>query len=191
MVSMMKNDPRATLVDIDDSSVERTYTRGEIYAIPHGFCHTCAGRARRVTDHQTSATLPRSRGVDAATTAEWHTPFAMDVVWLSTHSHKHTTGVDVEVLRAGALAQPLLHTASYNHPAFDYYPPPTLHLDAGDSFRWTCRYRNDASTPLQFGVTAEDEMCFTVGFFVTPEEGPLPAVPGCFGRGLGLVCPTN
>jgi hypothetical protein len=53
-------------------------------------------------------------------------------------------------------------------------------------------YRNDTSKTLTFGVSAEDEMCFAIGFFVPDDDAaPLPRGPGCFGSGLGLVCPLN
>ncbi len=126
-------------------------------------------------------------------TKEWHTPFPMDVVWASSHSHKHTTSVDVEALIAGAPPRPLVHTTYYADPDFEYFPPPSLRLDTGDAIRWTCRYANTTDHEVRFGVTSEDEMCFAVGFFVTDDDGPLPSLPDgfCFGNGLGLVCPAN
>ena len=156
-------------------------------------------RKRRVQHHARSFQLGAIRiavppGEIRSTTAEWRTPFAMNVVWLSTHSHKHTTAVDVELLRGSAppASPPLVETRSYAEPAFQYYDVGALRLEPGDGLRWTCTYRNDTSKTLTFGVTAEDEMCFTVGFFVPDDDAaPLPRVPGCFGSGLGLVCPLN
>ena len=68
---------------------------------------------------------------------------------------------------------------------------PPLRLEAGDGFHWTCNYLNSTSSTLRFGVTSNDEMCFTVGFFYPDDDAaPLPPVRGCFGGG-GLVCPFN
>jgi hypothetical protein len=115
----------------------------------------------------------------------------MNVVWLSTHSHKHTTSVDVNVVRQGTVAGQELETTSYAEPTVNRYRPP-LRLDAGDGFRWTCNYRNDTTRTLRFGVTSNDEMCFTVGFFYPDvDAATLPPVRGCFGSGAGLVCPLN
>jgi hypothetical protein len=131
-------------------------------------------------------------GQAGSATARWITPFPMNVVWLSTHSHKHTQSVVVDVLRGGALAVPdELTTLAYAEPTVKGYPRP-LRLEAGDGFHWTCNYMNTTDRRLTFGVTAEDEMCFTVGFFYPDDDAaPLPPVPGCFGRGGGLVCPGN
>jgi hypothetical protein len=86
----------------------------------------------------------------------------------------------------------VLQTTSYDHPAVQNYVQPFLRLEPGDAIRWTCRYRNDTAVPVHFGVTAADEMCFAVGFFVPDDDAaPLPPVAGCFGSGLGLVCPFN
>jgi len=83
-----------------------------------------------------------------------------------------------------------LETRSYSEPTVNEYNPP-LRLEAGDGFHWTCNYLNSTSRTLRFGVTSNDEMCFTVGFFYPDDDAaPLPPVRGCFGGG-GLVCPFN
>ena len=158
-------------------------------------------KARRgaVTHHAKSFQLGTLRidvpaGGRSASTAEWGVPFPMDVVWASSHSHKHTESVDVEAVIGGAEPRPLVHTTSYAEPDFAYFPPPSLRLETGDTIRWTCRYHNTTSKDVHFGVTAEDEMCFAVGFFLVDDDGPIPPIPpslACFGASLGLVCPLN
>jgi hypothetical protein len=65
------------------------------------------------------------------------------------------------------------------------YPRP-LRLEAGDGFRWTCRYRNAGTDVLRFGVTSNDEMCFTVGFFYPDDDAaPLPVFADASGTGKG------
>jgi len=133
---------------------------------------------------------PGERG---SVTSEWVVPFPMSLVWASSHSHKHTESVDVDAIVGGAV-QSLVRTTSYAEPDFSYFTPPDLRLVPGDVIRWTCRYRNGTEKPVTFGVTAEDEMCFAVGFFVTDDDGPIPPLPPsslCFGADLGLVCPVN
>ena len=130
-------------------------------------------------------------GEEGSAGAKWLTPFPMNVVWLSTHSHKHTEAVDLDVVRGGEDAGEVLRTVSYGEPTVNLYPQP-LRLEAGDGFRWTCHYRNGTPARLTFGVTSNDEMCFTVGFFYPDDDAaPLPRVPRCFGGGEGLVCPLN
>jgi hypothetical protein len=116
-------------------------------------------------------------------------PFPLNVVLLSTHSHKHTTSVDVDLLRAGKDGGQVLQTVDYEHPALQRFASP-IRLAAGDGFHWTCRYVNDTGVPLRFGVTSEDEMCFTIGsFYLDDDAAPLPAVPGCLGGDVALTCP--
>jgi hypothetical protein len=132
-------------------------------------------------------------GQRASVTAQWPVPFPMSLVWASSHSHKHTESVDVDAL-VGDTVQPLVRTTSYAEPDFSYFTPPDLRLVPGDRIRWTCRYRNTTDEAVTFGVTAEDEMCFAVGFFVTDDDGPIPPLSPsslCFGGDLGLVCPAN
>jgi copper type II ascorbate-dependent monooxygenase-like protein len=155
-----------------------------------------AAPKRSVRHHARSFQLGTFRidvppGESASASASWTTPFPMNVVWLSTHSHKHTTSVDVDVLRGGVPGPLELETRTYSEPTVNLYPSP-LRLASGDGFHWTCNYRNDTSRRITFGVTSNDEMCFTVGFFYPDDDtAPLPSVPGCFGKGAGLVCPGN
>ena len=128
-------------------------------------------------------------GTDGSAGSRWIAPFPMNVVFMSTHSHKHTTAVDVSLLRAGNDAGPLVHTVDYRHAATKTFDTP-LRLDAGDGFQWTCRYHNDTAAPLHFGITSEDEMCFAIGsFYLDDDAASLPAVPGCFGGDVALTCP--
>jgi len=130
-------------------------------------------------------------GAAGSASASWVTPFPMNVVWLSTHSHKHTQSVVVDLLRAGTIVGHELVTVRYAEPTVNRYPS-GLRLEAGDGFLWTCNYLNQTAGPLRFGVTSDDEMCFTVGFFYPDDDTALlPRLPGCFGGGAGLVCPAN
>jgi Copper type II ascorbate-dependent monooxygenase, C-terminal domain len=155
-----------------------------------------AARKRTVRHHARSFQLGTfdidvPPGQTGNASAAWVTPFPMNVVWLSTHSHKHTESVDVDLIRQGVVGPLELETLVYSSPTVNLYPTP-LRLEAGDGFRWTCNYLNDTTRTLTFGVTSNDEMCFTVGFFYPDDDAaPLPPVAGCFGAGAGLVCPFN
>jgi len=156
-------------------------------------------RARRgsIQHHARSFQLGVSRidvppGGRGSASGDWHVPFPMNVVWLSTHSHKHTESAVVDVDRAAVgTEEQEVETTVYSDPTVRTYAPP-LRLEAGDRIDWTCNYLNSTSVQLHFGVTSEDEMCFAVGFFYPDDDSaPLPAVRGCLGAGLGLVCPFN
>jgi hypothetical protein len=129
-------------------------------------------------------------GGSSSSTAAWSVPVPMNVVWLSTHSHKHTTSATVGLSRGGSPAEQQVETRNYAEPAVRRYPTP-LRIEPGDAIHWTCDYANQTASPVRFGVTSEDEMCFAVGFFYLDGDAPLPPVRGCFGAGDGLVCPFN
>ncbi len=131
---------------------------------------------------------PQSPGSVVST---WMTPFPMNLVMLTSHSHKYTQSAVVEVTRGDGPAEPQLVTLDYTDPVVVRYPRP-LRLEAGAGFRWTCNYDNPTDRVLRFGLTSLDEMCFALGFFYPDDDGAaLPEVPSCFGGGDGLVCPFN
>ena len=156
-----------------------------------------AARAGAIRHHVRSFQLGTVRidvpaGAEASVDSSWTVPFAMNVVWLSSHSHKHTTAVTVDLVAAGTtVTDHDVVTHDYAQPDFRYYPEPRR-LEAGDQIRWTCRYRNTTPHRVTFGVTSEDEMCFAVGFFYPDDDaGPTPVVPRCASGSAGLVCPVN
>jgi len=155
-----------------------------------------AARKRTVRHHTRSFQLGTFNidvppGQTGSASASWLTPFAMNLVWLSTHSHKHTQSVTVDLLRAGVPAGQELLTTDYADPSVHDYDP-ALRLEAGDGWRWTCNYLNQTDKTLRFGVTSNDEMCFATGFFyIDDDAAPLPPVPGCFGDGESLTCPFS
>ena len=126
---------------------------------------------------------------DGSAGAQWIAPFPMNVVYLSTHSHKHTTSVDLDVVRSGRDVGQVLQTLDYQHPTFHTYTPP-MRLIPGDGLRWTCTYHNGTANTLTFGPTSNDEMCFAMGaFYLDDDSAPLPSVPGCLGGNVALTCP--
>jgi hypothetical protein len=155
-----------------------------------------AARKRAIRHHARSfqlgtAAISIPAGESGSASGVWVAPFPMNVVWLSTHSHKHTTSVTVDVARGGGSPEQQIETRDYTEPAVRRYAKP-LRLEAGDRIRWTCSYTNTTDSLVRFGVTAEDEMCFAVGFFYLDDDGAtLPSVRGCFGAGGGLVCPFS
>ena len=130
-------------------------------------------------------------GAEGSAVGSWTTPFPINVIALSSHSHKHTQSVTVDLLRAGVSAGQQLLTTDYADPSVHSYDPP-LRLEAGDGWRWTCNYLNMTPGTVRFGVTSNDEMCFATGFFyIDDDAAPLPPVPGCFGQGESLTCPFS
>jgi hypothetical protein len=45
---------------------------------------------------------------------------------------------------------------------------------------------------LTFGITSNDEMCFTiVAFYLDDDAAPMPPVPDCYGGDIALTCPWS
>jgi len=130
-------------------------------------------------------------GAQGSAVGNWTTPLPLNVIALTSHSHKHTQSVTIDLLRAGVAAGQQLLTTDYADPSVHNYDP-ALRLEVGDGWRWTCNYLNQTDKTLRFGVTSNDEMCFATGFFYTDDDAaPLPPVPGCFGDGESLTCPFS
>src|SRR5437016_1965459 len=80
-----------------------------------------AARKRTVSHHTRSFQLGTFNidvppGQTGSASASWLTPFPMNVVWLSTHSHKHTQTADIDLVRQGAVGPQELETRSYSEP---------------------------------------------------------------------------
>src|SRR3989441_9574626 len=78
-------------------------------------------------------------GQTGSASAGWVTPFPMNVVWLSTHSHKHTQSVDVDLVRQGVVGPQELETRVYSEPTVNLYPPP-LPPRAGRHLYLDCKH---------------------------------------------------
>lgn len=100
---------------------------------------------------------------------------------MSTHTHKHATAAEVNLVRSGA-SEPLVHTGAatsypapqlpgsgtdWEHPGVALWSGPNfLTVQQGDSFTYSCSYVNTASTPVTVGETAaSNEMCMAIGYY--------------------------
>src|SRR5216117_898942 len=102
-----------------------------------------AARKRTVRHHTRSFQLGTLNidvppGQTGSASASWLAPaeLPMNVVWLSTHSHKHTQSADVDLVRQGVVGPQELETRVYSEPTVNLYPTP-LRLEAGDGLHWT------------------------------------------------------
>ncbi len=88
--------------------------------------------------------------------------------------HTHKLGVDVEVETATAADAP--GTVVYDPTAFSWSEPETVIHDppftipADGGFRFTCSWLNDTGDYVQFGESANDEMCFFWAYYY-PSQG--------------------
>ena len=88
-------------------------------------------------------------------------PDTLHVLWTSPHMHTNGQTFRTEITRAGKTSM-LVDVPRWdfaNQTAFARDPETTL-IQAGDSLRTTCTYRNPTSAFIRFGEKTENEMCF-------------------------------
>jgi hypothetical protein len=88
------------------------------------------------------------------------------------HTHKWGTDVEVEHLMAKDGAAQMV----YDFENWNWEEPPVarfepaLAMPAGAGFRFTCRWDNQSSGTVNFGESADDEMCFFWSYYY-PSQG--------------------
>jgi hypothetical protein len=88
--------------------------------------------------------------------------------------HTHKLGVDVEVEVASGSDQP--GTKVYDPVSFSWSEPETIFHDppftipSGGGFRFTCQWINETGRFVDFGESADDEMCFFWAYYY-PSRG--------------------
>jgi hypothetical protein len=84
----------------------------------------------------------------------------------TTHSHKFTTEDDVNYVSGGQTTN-IVKTTDWESPGTHVWGPPDfLTVKAGDSFTYSCTYKNTLTRQLTFGETAAyNEMCLAIGYY--------------------------
>jgi len=93
-------------------------------------------------------------------------PFPSDVNLFSVTPHMHQLGTGFEVSvhdGAGGVGDPILTSDGWSN-AETAYLEPALSVAAGAGLTFTCEWTNSTDRYIDFGQTAEDEMCFVFGF---------------------------
>ena len=122
---------------------------------------------------------------ETATTTELCTPGlapGQTSTLLRLTPHMHLTGVHtkLELLRVDGSIE-VLHDKPF---AFEnqttYFLDPPVVVNAGDRLRTSCTYRNEGSTPVNYGEGSEEEMCYL--YTTAYPAGSLHnGLNGCFG----------
>jgi hypothetical protein len=84
----------------------------------------------------------------------------------TTHSHKFTTEDNIDYVSGGKTTN-IVHTTDWENPGTHVWGAPDfLTVKAGDSFNYSCTYRNTLAQTLTFGETANsNEMCLAIGYY--------------------------
>jgi Copper type II ascorbate-dependent monooxygenase, C-terminal domain len=87
------------------------------------------------------------------------------LVMLTSHTHKH--GKKFEIYGVGGVndGKLIYSSTDYVHPVINYYEKP-LTFQKGEAMRSVVTYVNNTNRTLKFGVTSEDEMLITYGYFI-------------------------
>lgn len=101
--------------------------------------------------------------------------------------HEHHLGTEVQIWSASSSSDPgsLIYTStSWSDPPVTTFAPP-LHIPTGGGFKFQCNWDNTTSSPVSFGESANDEMCFFWAYY-WPSQG----ASVCFtANGLSACCP--
>ncbi|CAN5892163.1 hypothetical protein BH11MYX2_BH11MYX2_24310 [soil metagenome] len=101
----------------------------------------------------------------------------MDFFAVFPHMHKHATSLQMQYTPMGG-AQSMLYQIDPWQFGDQPLAPITKHISAGDRFDMTCNYNNHGATPVTYGESSDDEMCYFVAFY-TPYDG----LDGCIQNG--------
>jgi hypothetical protein len=84
----------------------------------------------------------------------------------TTHSHKFTTEDKVDYISGGKTTN-IVDTTDWENPGTHVWTAPNfLTVKAGDSFAYSCSYKNTLPIQLTFGETAaSNEMCLAIGYY--------------------------
>jgi hypothetical protein len=109
--------------------------------------------------------------------------------------HTHQWGTNVTVATADTKDGP--DKSVYDVPGWLWSEPatvmhdPTFSIPQGGGFRFTCEYNNAGDEHVDFGESANDEMCFFWAYYY-PSQGPYVCVHTTqIGGGYDMCCPGN
>ncbi|HUS67175.1 MAG TPA: hypothetical protein VMZ28_21705 [Kofleriaceae bacterium] len=88
------------------------------------------------------------------------------------HEHQWGTGVEVALAESEAGPDEMVYSPDpflWNEPETTYHEP-ALDIPGGSGFRFTCTYYNDSNDTVDFGESANDEMCFFWAYYY-PSHG--------------------
>ena len=88
------------------------------------------------------------------------------------HEHQWGTGVEVALAPAEAGPDEMVYAPDpflWNEPETTYHAP-ALDIPSGAGFRFTCDYYNGSDATVDFGESANDEMCFFWAYYY-PSKG--------------------
>jgi hypothetical protein len=116
-----------------------------------------------------------------------------DVKIFAMTGHEHRFGTDVEVDQLDS--ETGTPNTIYSYPSWSWDTPPVKTLDpplampAGSGFSFTCKWNNTSTTQVQFGESANDEMCFFWSYYFPSQGHKVCVHTDRLGAPINLCCP--
>ena len=82
----------------------------------------------------------------------------IDLILTSTHTHELAVQADIYAFDGERRGELLYRNLDWHAPPLLQFPEP-LHVPAGTGFEFQCHYRNRKDHVVEWGFTADDEMC--------------------------------
>jgi Copper type II ascorbate-dependent monooxygenase, C-terminal domain len=81
--------------------------------------------------------------------------------------HEHQWGTGVQIWSSTGASDPgtsIYTNTSWSDPVTTDFSPP-FHVDPNGGFQFECNWYNASTSPVSFGESADDEMCFVGGYY--------------------------
>ena len=82
----------------------------------------------------------------------------VEVHFLASHMHKLGATFTISRFDGKAVGEQIYANDDWHTAKIEQYDPPLV-IPAGTGFEYTCTWTNPTSEPIQYGLTADDEMC--------------------------------
>jgi hypothetical protein len=82
----------------------------------------------------------------------------VEVQFLASHTHGRGREFTIAPWDGATTGEIFYRNTDWHNPLITQFTPPLV-VPAGQGFEWTCTWRNTADSAVNYGLTADDEMC--------------------------------
>ncbi|MDX2090403.1 MAG: hypothetical protein SFX73_21275 [Kofleriaceae bacterium] len=100
---------------------------------------------------------------------------AVDVLFLSTHTHERATKAQIRHFDGSVVGELIYTNTDWHAPPLEDYTATPLRIPAGAGFEFACDYANSGSAEVNWGFSANDEMC-QIAIVYTPGDSQAECV---------------
>jgi hypothetical protein len=92
----------------------------------------------------------------------------VEVIFLASHTHKIGVDFSISLFDGENSGEVFYNNDDWHNPKIVQYETP-IQIKAGEGFEYSCTWNNTTDEPIQYGLTADDEMC-NLTFVHTPYD---------------------